>query len=58
LARIFDGGIASPDKIAHRLVCLVRNPHCGQFAGPQQFGQVDGVAPVRLHPVAGLRRDQ
>ena len=51
-------GRARPDQVAHRLVRRVGHPDRGQLAGPMQAGQRDGVAPVGLHPVAGLARDE
>ena len=39
-------------------MALVWNPRRGQLAGVQQRDQVDGVASVGLHPVAGAPRDQ
>ena len=32
---------------------LVRHPHGRQFAGVQKLGELDCVAAIRLHPVAG-----
>jgi hypothetical protein len=43
-------------EIAHRLVPIVGNPNGGEFTGPQEFGQVQPIASVRLYPVAGFLR--
>ena len=45
-------------EIAHRLVPIVGNPNGGEFTGPQEFGQVQPIASVRLYPVAGFLRDK
>ena len=37
---------------------LVRHPHRGELARAQQLGEVYRIAPVRLHSVAGLLRNE
>ena len=56
--QIIDRRLARPGQIAHRLVVLVGHPHRRQLAGPEQPGQVLGIAPVGLDAVAGLRRNE
>ena len=46
--------IARPGQLAHRLVAGVGNPHSRQLAGAQELSQRFRVAPIGLHPVAGL----
>src|SRR6478752_4481125 len=46
------------DQIAHRLMRPVRYPHCRQLAGAMEFSQHEGIAPVGLHPVARLDRNE
>jgi hypothetical protein len=36
----------------------IGNPDRGQFASAVQLGEVDGIPPIRLDPVARLARDQ
>ena len=50
--------IASPHKVPHRLVTLIRNPDRGQLTSPQQLHEIDGVAPIGLDPITRLGRDQ
>jgi hypothetical protein len=57
-AQVLDGRLAAPHQVAHRLVRLVRHPDRGQLPGPQQARQRHRIAPVRLHPVARLARDE
>ena len=57
-AHSLDSGRAGTNEIAHRLVCLVRHPYRGEFAGSQEFGERHRIAAVRLHPVARLPWDQ
>ena len=52
------GRRARPHQIAHRLVPLVRRPHGGQFARPQQARQAQRVAAIGLDPVARLARNE
>jgi hypothetical protein len=56
--QVFDRGLARSYQVAHGLVPLVGHPDRGQLASPQQAGQLHGVAPVGLHLVARLARDQ
>ena len=49
---------AGADEITHRLVPRIRHPDRGQIAGAQQPGQGQRIAPIGLHPIAGLLRDQ
>ena len=51
-------GGARPDQITHRIVRDIRHPDRRQFTGAVQLCQHDPVAPVGLHPVAGLHRDE
>lgn len=46
------------NKITHRLMPLVGNPHRGEFTGPQELGERSRIAAVRLHPVARLPGDE
>ena len=55
---VVDRSLARPHQIPHRLVPRIRNPDRGQFARAQQLGQVERVAPIGLHPIARLLRDQ
>jgi hypothetical protein len=48
----------SPDKIAQGLMGRIRNPHRCQLTGPMQLRQHHRIAPVRLHPVARLHRNE
>jgi hypothetical protein len=48
--------LARANQIAHRLVPLVGRPNARQLARPQQSGQAQRVAPIGLHPIAGLSR--
>jgi hypothetical protein len=48
----------SPDKIAHGLMGRIRNLHRRQLTGSMQLRQHHRNAPVRLHPVACLHRDE
>src|SRR5215467_11901120 len=45
-------------EISHGLMPFVGYPDCSEFAGARQLGQLHRVATVRLHPNAGLLRDQ
>src|ERR1700733_12916085 len=45
-------------KIADCLMSLIWNPDRGQFTGPVQLGEVDGIPAVGLDPITGLARDQ
>jgi hypothetical protein len=45
-------------QIAQRLRTRVRNPDRRQIAGSVASRQLLGVAPIGLHPVAGLHRYQ
>src|SRR6516165_8674891 len=45
-------------EIAHSLMALVRHPHRGEFARAQQLGEAYRIAPVRLHSIAGLLRNE
>jgi hypothetical protein len=51
-------GRAGADKVADRLMPLVRHPDLRQLAGPQQLRQRHGIAAVGLDAVARLPRDQ
>ena len=51
---VFGRRIAGSHEIPHRLMTLVRYPDRGQLASPEELRKIDGVAPVGLHPVAGL----
>jgi len=46
------------DKIAHRLVPGIRNPHRRQLARSVELGQAAGISPVGLDPIAGPFGDQ
>ena len=52
------GRLARPHQIAQRLGACVRNPHRRQIAGSMTARQPLRIPPVRLHPVAGLHRNQ
>src|SRR5215467_8098626 len=39
-------------------MALVRHPHCGELARAQQLGEAYRIAPVRLHSIAGLLRNE
>ena len=39
-----------PDQIAHGFVRRIRHPRRREFLRPQQLGQHQAIAPVRLHP--------
>jgi len=45
------------DQIAHRLVCRVRHPDCGQQSASVQHRQAGGVAFVVLLPLAAFAWD-
>ena len=45
-------------EIAHRLVSRIRHPHRRQFARPQLPRQIERIAPVGLHPIARLLRNE
>jgi hypothetical protein len=53
-----DGGVASTDQTADRLVHFIGNPDGGEFPGSQELCQAFGVAAVGLHVVAGPLGDQ
>ena len=46
------------DKIAHRLVPGIRNPHRRQLARSVELGQAGSISPVGLDPIAGPFGDQ
>src|SRR5262245_4677811 len=46
------------DEITHRLVRIVGDPDARQLAGPVQLGEHDRVAPIRLHAIARLHRNE
>jgi hypothetical protein len=46
------------DKIAHRLVPDIGNPHRRQLAGPVQLSQTGSIPSVSLDPVARSPGDQ
>ncbi len=52
------GRLPCPHQIAQRLRTLVRNPHRRQIARPMAARQLLRIPPIRLHPVAGLDRNQ
>src|SRR5580704_15566391 len=39
-------------------MALVRHPHRGELARAQQLGEAYRIAPVRLHSIAGLLRNE
>ncbi len=49
---------AGAAEVTHGLVVRVGHMHGGQLRGPMQAGQLERVAPVGLHPVAGAARNQ
>jgi hypothetical protein len=53
-----DRSSASANEIAHSLMPGIGHPHRRQFAGAQQSGEHNRIAPIRLHPVASAPRDQ
>ena len=55
---IVDRRRARPREIPHRLVPRVRHPHRRQFARPQLPRQIERIAPVGLHPIARLLRNE
>ena len=55
---VLDRGIASPHEIPHRLVTLIRHPDRRQLTGPEQFHEIDGVAPIGFDPITRLGWDQ
>jgi len=56
--KIVSRRLASPHKIAHRLMGRVRRPNPCQLPGPMQSRQRDRVAPVCLDALARPFRDQ
>jgi hypothetical protein len=61
LARLAEhphGGRSRPDKVAHRLMRLIRHPDGYQFASPMQLRQHRCVPAVGLDPVASSRRNE
>jgi hypothetical protein len=50
--------LACPHQIAQRLRSLIRNPNRSQISGPVTASQPLRIATIRLHPVAGLHRNQ
>jgi hypothetical protein len=48
------GSLTRPHQIPQRLVSRIRHPHGRQVAAPEQAGELLGIAPVSLDPVAGL----
>ena len=48
--------VTRPDQIPHRLVLWVGHVNAREFPGPIEAGQLIGIPPVRLHPVARLAR--
>jgi hypothetical protein len=51
------GRLPGADQIAHRLVCRVRHPDCGQQSASVQHRQAGGVAFVVLLPLAAFAWD-
>jgi hypothetical protein len=47
-----------PDQIAHGFVIGVRHPDGRQLAGSVKTRKHGGVTTIRLHPIAGLGRNQ
>jgi hypothetical protein len=47
-----------PDQIAHGFVIGVRHPDGRQLAGSVKTRKHGGVTTIRLHPIAGLDRNQ
>lgn len=52
------GGIASSFEISHGLGRFVWDVDLGEITGPQKPCVLHCIAPVRLHPLAGLHRHQ
>jgi hypothetical protein len=57
-AEILHGHITSSHQIPQSFVRLIGNPHVGEFSGPEQSGERDGIPPVGLDPVARFAGDQ
>ncbi|MBA1142474.1 hypothetical protein [Mesorhizobium neociceri] len=49
---------AQPDQVAHGFMIGVGHPDGRQLTGLIEAGEHGGIAAVRLHPIAGLSRDQ
>src|SRR4051812_38911509 len=58
LAQCAHRRLTRTNKIAHRLVRLIRHPDRRQFTSPVQLSKVDRVSPVGLDSLAWLSRDQ
>jgi hypothetical protein len=50
--------ITGAAEIADGFVLGRRDVHCGEIPGPEEPSELDGVAPVGLHFVAGPPRDE
>src|SRR5271157_790264 len=55
---VFGRRIAGSHEIPHRLMTLVWHPDRSQLACPEKLRKIDSIAPIGLHPVAGLRWNQ
>ena len=49
---------AQPDQVAHGFMIGVGHPDGRQFSGPMKTGEQGRVAPICLHPIARLLRNQ
>src|SRR5262245_66138097 len=58
LAQIFCRPFPSPHKVANSFIDRIRHPYPCQFASPMQTSKRYGITAVRLHPIAGLLRNQ
>ncbi len=52
------GGLARAHEVAQRFVGGIGDPDRGEIAGAVTAGELLRVAPVRLHPIARLHRDE
>ena len=50
--------VPRPNQVTHRLLVLRRHGDGGELAGPVEPGQLAGVPPVGLDPIARLHRDE
>src|SRR5512134_1348817 len=57
-AKILHGHITSSHQIPQSFVRLAGHPNVGEFSGPEQSRERDGIPPVGLDPLARLARNQ
>jgi hypothetical protein len=51
-------GLATPEQVADRSLCLVGHVDGGQLAGTEETAELDGIAAIRLDALAGSPRRQ